>query len=128
MRPDPIESGVYTADWTTPKPGSYLVEVTASRGTEELGRDTMTFRREDGVAENFRIQQNRELLEKLSSETGGRYYTPQDAQKLGKDISYSEAGITVRETRDLWDMPIVFLALLSLRAGEWLLRRKWGVI
>ena len=128
MRPDPIESGVYTADWTTPKPGSYLVEVTASRGTEELGRDTMTFRREDGVAENFRIQQNRELLEKLSSETGGRYYTPQDAQKLGKDISYSDAGITVRETRDLWDMPIVFLVLLSLRAGEWLLRRKWGVI
>ena len=128
MRPDPIESGVYTADWTTPKTGSYLVEVTASRGTEELGRDTMTFRREDGVAENFRIQQNRELLEKLSSETGGRYYTPQDAQKLGKDISYSEAGITVRETRDLWDMPIVFLLLLSLRAGEWLLRRKWGVI
>jgi len=128
MRPDPIESGVYTADWTTPKTGSYLVEVTASRGTEELGRDTMTFRREDGVAENFHIQQNRELLEKLSSETGGRYYTPQDAQKLGKDISYSEAGITVRETRDLWDMPIVFLLLLSLRAGEWLLRRKWGVI
>ena len=128
MRPDPIESGVYTADWTTPKTGSYLVEVTASRGTEELGRDTMTFRREDGVAENFHIQQNRELLEKLSSETGGRYYTPQDAQKLGKDISYSEAGITVRETRDLWDMPIIFLVLLSLRAGEWLLRRKWGVI
>ena len=128
MRPDPIESGVYTADWTTPKPGSYLVEVVASRGTEELGRDTMTFRREDGVAENFRLQQNRELLEKLSSETGGRYYTPQDAQKLGKDISYSDAGITVRETRDLWDMPIVFLLLLGLRAGEWLLRRKWGVI
>jgi len=128
MRPDPIENGVYTADWTAPKPGSYLVEVVANRGTEELGRDTMTFRREDGVAENFRIQQNRELLEKLSSETGGRYYKPEDAQKLGKDISYSEAGITVRETRDLWDMPIVFLILLALRAGEWVLRRKWGVI
>jgi uncharacterized membrane protein len=128
MRPDPIEAGVYTADWTTPKPGSYLVEVVANRGGEELGRDTMTIRREDGVAENFHIQQNRELLEKLSSETGGKYYTPQDASKLGKDISYSDAGITVRETRDLWDMPIVFLLLLSLRAGEWLLRRKWGVI
>jgi len=128
MRPDPIEAGVYTADWTTPQPGSYLVEVVANRGGEELGRDTMTIRREDGVAENFHIQQNRELLEKLSSETGGRYYTPQDASKLGKDISYSDAGITVRETRDLWDMPIVFLLLLSLRSGEWLLRRKWGVI
>jgi hypothetical protein len=128
MRPDPIESGVYTADWTTPKAGSYLVEVMATRGGEELGRDTITFRREDGVAENFHVEQNRELLQKLSSETGGRYYKPADAQKLGKDISYSEAGITVRETRDLWDMPIVFLLLLGVRSAEWLLRRKWGVI
>ena len=72
---DPFEQGVYTADWTAPKAGSYLVEVVAKRGAEELGRDTLTFRREDGVAENFHIEQNRELLEKLSSETGGRYYT-----------------------------------------------------
>jgi len=128
MRPDALETGVYNADWTTPKAGSYLVEVVSTRGTEELGRDTITFRREDGVAENFHTEQNRELLEKLASETGGRYYKPEDAQKLGKDISYSEAGITVRETRDLWDMPIVFLLLLVLRSGEWLLRRKWGVI
>jgi uncharacterized membrane protein len=128
IRPDPLEQGSYVTDWTTPKPGSYLVEVVAKKGTEELGRDVLTFRREDGVAENFRATQNRELLEKLASETGGRYYKPEDAKKLGNDISYSEAGITVRETRDLWDMPIVFLLLLMLRSGEWLLRRKWGVI
>ena len=108
MRPDPIEQGVFTADYTTPKPGSYLVEVVANRGAEELGRDTITFRREDGVAENFHTGQNRELLEKLASETGGRYYKPEEAQKLGKDISYSEAGITIRETRDLWDMRSCF--------------------
>ena len=128
MRPDPLEQGVYTADWTSPKPGSYLVEMVAKHGGEELGRDVLTFRREDGVAENFHVEQNRDLLEKLSSETGGKYYKPEDASKLGKDISYSEAGITVRETRDLWDMPVVFLVLLILRGGEWLLRRKWGVI
>jgi uncharacterized membrane protein len=128
MTPDPLEQGSYTADYTTPKPGSYLVEMIAKRGNDELGRDTLTFRREDGVAENFRVEQNRELLEKLASETGGKYYKPEDASKLGKDISYSDAGITVRETRDLWDMPIVFLLVLMLRSGEWLLRRKWGVI
>jgi uncharacterized membrane protein len=128
MHPDPLEQGSYTADYTTPKPGSYLVEVTAKRGAEEVGRDVLTFRREDGVAENFRVEQNRELLEKLSSETGGRYYTPDAAKKLGEDISYSEAGITVRETRDLWNMPVIFLVLLLLRSSEWLLRRKWGVI
>jgi uncharacterized membrane protein len=128
MRPDPLEAGVYAAEWNTPKAGSYLVEVTAKRGTEELGRDVLTFRREDGVAENFHTEQNRDLLEKLSSETGGRYYKPSDAAKLSKEISYSDAGITVRETRDLWDMPAVFALLLMLRSGEWMLRRRWGVI
>ncbi|HLH40126.1 MAG TPA: hypothetical protein VKX39_13335 [Bryobacteraceae bacterium] len=128
MRPDPVEPGVFTSEYTTPKAGSYLVEMTAKRAGEDLGRDTLTFRREDGVAENFKVEQNRELLEKLAQETGGRYYTPAEARKLGEDISYSDAGITVRETRDLWDMPAVFLLLLMLRSGEWLLRRKWGVI
>ncbi len=128
MRPDALDAGVYTAEWTIPKSGSYVVEVTAKRGAEDLGRDVLTFRRDDGVAENFHVEQNRELLEKLSSETGGKYYKPEDAKKLGKDINYSEAGITVRETRDLWDMPAIFLFLLMLRSGEWLLRRKWGVI
>jgi uncharacterized membrane protein len=128
MRPDALDAGVYTADWTIPKAGSYVVEMTARRGVEDLGRDVLTFRRNDGVAENFHVEQNRELLEKLSAETGGKYYKPEDAEKLGKDISYSEAGITVRETRDLWDMPVIFLLLLMLRSGEWLLRRKWGVI
>jgi len=128
LRPDVLDAGVYTADWTVAKQGSYVVEATARRGTEDLGRDVMTFRRDDGVAENFHVEQNRELLEKLSQETGGKYYKPEDANKLGKDINYSEAGITVRETRDLWDMPVIFLLLLLLRSGEWLLRRKWGVI
>ena len=37
-------------------------------------------------------------------------------------------GITVRETKDLWDMPIVFFLALLLPLTEWLLRRKWGVV
>ena len=70
----------------------------------------------------------RDLLEKLATQTGGRYYRPTDAAKLGDDISYSDAGITVRETKDLWDMPIVFFMALLLCCAEWLLRRRWGVV
>ncbi len=125
---DPLSEGVYNASWTAEKPGSYLAEISARRGKEELGRDLFNFRREEGVAENFGIEQNRELLEKLSAETGGAYYRPAQVEKLLKDITFSEAGLTVRETRDLWSMPIVFLILLVLIGGEWLLRRRWGVV
>ena len=128
MRPDPQEPGVYKLEWGAEKPGSYLVEVTARRGSEEVGRDLATFRREDGVAENFHAEQNRELLEKLSMQTGGKYYKPADVSSLGDEIAYSEAGISVRELRDLWNMPVLFMLVLLLRAAEWLLRRRWGVI
>jgi uncharacterized membrane protein len=128
MTPDPNAPGTFHAEWTADQAGSYLTEVIATRDKEELGRDVLTFARMDGVAENFHTGLNRDLLEKLSAETGGRYWTPQDFSKLPGEISYSEAGITVRDTKELWNMPIVFLLLLLLPSTEWLLRRKWGVV
>jgi len=131
LQPSPETQGEYKTDWTAEKPGTYLAEITAesaSTSPQELGRDVLTFQREDGVAENFHTEQNRLLLEQLSSETGGRYWKQSELKDLPQDISYSEAGISVRTTKELWDMPIVFLVLLGLPATEWLLRRKWGVL
>jgi hypothetical protein len=105
-----------------------MAEVVVRQGKQEAGRDVLVFRREDGVAENFRTTQNRELLEKLAEQTGGHYYPANRTSRLVEDIAYSEAGITTRETKDLWDMPVVFLAALLLRASEWMLRRKWGAV
>jgi hypothetical protein len=128
LRPEPLKQGVYSADWNATQPGAYVVDVSATQGKQDLGHDVRTFRREDGVAENFHREQNRELLEKLASETGGHYFTAGNANHLVDQIAYSDAGITARETKDLWDMPIVFLLIISLRAAEWLLRRRWGVV
>jgi hypothetical protein len=111
-----------------------LTEVLAQRadpgtGTfKELGRDVLTFQRMDGVAENFHTEQNRELLERLATQTGGRYWKPTDLGKLAGSIPYSEAGVTMRETKDLWNMSAVFLALALLKFSEWWLRRKWGIV
>jgi hypothetical protein len=131
LTPSGGNPGLYQTEWTAEKPGTYVAEVIAeSAGSQpqELGRDVVTFQREDGVAENFHTEQNRHLLEQLASETGGRYWKSSDLKNLPRDISYSEAGISVRSTKELWDLPIVFVLLLGLPIGEWLLRRKWGVI
>jgi uncharacterized membrane protein len=131
LNPSQETPGLYQAAWTAEKSGSYLAEIVAeSSGAppQELGRDVVTFQREDGVSENFHTAQNRELLEQLSNSTGGRYWQPNDLKNLPRDISYSEAGISLRTTKEIWNMPIVFFFLLGLPIGEWLLRRKWGVV
>ena len=135
MTPAADRPGTFHAAWTAEKPGEYLAEVTAQRRSqknhdqmEQLGSATLPFQRIDGVAENFHTVQNRELLEKLASETGGRYWTPQELSRLPNEISYSDAGISVRDIKELWNMPVIFLWLLLLISAEWLLRRKWGVV
>jgi uncharacterized membrane protein len=128
MTPVPDNPGQFQAAWSAPKTGAYLTEVTAQRNAMELGRDVLTFQRMDGVAENFHTEQNRELLERLATQTGGQYWKPADLGKLPGAIPFSEAGVTMRETKDLWDLPLVFLVLLLLRFSEWWLRRKWGIV
>jgi hypothetical protein len=128
LAPEPMKNGVYSTEWNAAKPGSYVADLVATRGGQELGRDVLAFERENGVAENFHTEQNRDLLERLASATGGRYYAPGDANSLADEISYSDAGISGREIKDLWDMPAVFITLLLLLGSQWLLRRKWGAI
>jgi hypothetical protein len=134
MTPVPDNPGQFQAAWSAPKSGDYLMEVTAQRAdpktgaVKELGRDVLTFQRLDGVAENFHTEQNRDLLERLARQTGGKYWKPSDLGKLPSSIPFSEAGVTTRETKDLWDLPLIFVVLLLLRFSEWWLRRKWGIV
>jgi uncharacterized membrane protein len=128
LNPVANQPGIYAVDWDAANAGSYVSETVVRNDKGEVGRDVLAFRREDGVAENFHLTQNRDLLQKLSDATSGHYYDLGDAKKLANEISYSEAGITAHEMLDLWDMPIVFLLAILLRGGEWLLRRKWGVV
>jgi hypothetical protein len=128
LRPVTGAPGSYAGEWRADAPGAYLTEIIAKQGETELGRDVLTFRREDGVAENFRTEQNRELLERIAQQTGGRYYKPDGTGRLPREIEYSDAGISVKETRGIWNAPAAFLLFAGLKAAEWFLRRKWGAV
>jgi uncharacterized membrane protein len=134
MSPVPDNPGRFQGTWSSPTTGAYLTEITAqrtdpdTRKPQELGRDVLTFERLDGVAENFHTEQNRDLLERLANQTGGKYWRPADLGKLAASIPYSEAGVTIRETHELWNLPLVFFLLLLLPFSEWWLRRTWGIV
>ena len=67
------------------------------------------------------------LLERVATETGGRFYTPDTVGTLPDDVQYVGGGVTVVEERDLWDMPALLLLLVGLVLGEWSYRRYKGL-
>jgi len=126
MTPVAGERGVYQATYETTHAGIFRFEATAKAGDEALGNARFAVRREDGVVEHYHTQQNRALLERVAAATGGTYFTLADVSKLPEAVSFSDAGSVERQVLDLWSMPIIFLVLLLLKAGEWLLRLYWG--
>jgi uncharacterized membrane protein len=126
MTPVAGEPGAYEASYETAHAGVLRFMADARAGAEELGRGQFAVRRQDGVIEHYRVGQNRPLLERLAAATGGTYFPVGDLSRLPEAVSFSEAGTVERQVLDLWNMPIVFLVLLLLKAGEWLLRLYWG--
>jgi hypothetical protein len=120
------QRGVYQATYETSHPGIFRFDASAVVGDEKVGNAQFAVRREDGVVEHYHVQQNRALLERLAAATGGSYFAVGDVGKLPEAVSFSDAGSVERQVLDLWNMPIVFIVLLLLKAGEWVLRLVWG--
>lgn len=126
MQPSGQGDGRYVASIDAAATGLYRVEMSARAGDREVGNALTHVLRNDGVAEHFATHQHRAVLERLAAMTTGRYWPLQDLEGLVAAIPYSKAGVVERRTLDLWNLPIVFLALLLLKVGEWLLRLRWG--
>ena len=126
MQPSGQGDGRYFATLDAASTGLYRIEMNARAGTKEIGSAVTHVLRNDGVAEHFGTYQHRDLLERIAAVTGGRYWPLSELDGLAGAIPYSKAGIVERQTLDLWNLPIVFLVLLALKLGEWLLRLRWG--
>ena len=120
--------GEYRARFTPGEDGVFKVTV---GGTTKEGKDTTSgtanLRVAPSDAEYFDAAMRKPLLERLAKETEGRFYNATDVSDLADAIAYSGKGITVTEERELWDMPILLIGLLTLMGSEWWLRRARGV-
>ena len=77
--------------------------------------------------EYYSAAQNSDLLKRISAETGGKYYTPAEAQSLLDNLIYRQTPYSERVTKDLWDMPINFMLIIGLLSAEWFLRKREGL-
>ncbi len=121
------EDGSYSGTFVATDSGRYAISVTSQRGKEAARTASTTLLVDDHGADVSQAEMRSSLLRRVAQETGGRYYDLADAQKIGEDAVYTNSGVTVREAKDLWDMPAVFLLLATLLAAEWGYRRWRGL-
>ncbi|MBR9990404.1 MAG: hypothetical protein KFH98_11645, partial [Gemmatimonadetes bacterium] len=115
------------ATFTAAGPGLHTVNITAERDGRTLAANPIYAYAEERRDEYFGSQMRAPLLRRIADETGGRFYTAANAAALAEDITYAGRGTTVREERDLWDMPVVFMLLVGLLGAEWVYRRSRGL-
>lgn len=120
-------NGEYRASFTPKTEGVYTVRVDAQRAGKTIGSTLTQVRAVPSDAEYFDATMQAGRLERIASETGGRFYTSANLAGLPEDVQYSGRGVTTVEERELWHMPIILMLMLALMSGEWALRRKAGL-
>jgi len=118
-------SGLLEGRYRTPGAGVYRLDLRVAGGDET---STRFVRVGAERPEQFQPTQNRALLERIAAVTGGRYWQLAEVGGIPAALTFASSGVKRTERFPLWDMPAVFLLLLALKSGEWLLRRRWGRI
>jgi hypothetical protein len=122
------QEGEYRARFTPTEDGLYRIAVDGkTKAGLDTGRGAAAIKVGPSDAEYFDAAMRAPLLQRVAEETGGRFFRAADTSNLVEAITYSGRGVTVVEERDLWDMPVVLMALLALMGGEWLFRRSKGL-
>ena len=120
--------GQYRGTFVSTQAGAYEVNVDATRaGGSRVGTGVAYARAAASEAEFFDPTMHSAPLRRIAEETGGRFYTPANAQGLAEDIRYAGRGVTSIEERELWNMPIVLLVLMGIVCAEWGYRRVVGL-
>ena len=73
-------------------------------------------------------QQNKELLQRLAATTGGKYLLWSEALKLPSLIKDRHQDVETRVEHELWTAPLPLVIFTMLLVGEWLLRKRTGLL
>ncbi len=111
-------------------PGKYKFKASTNNGTksfEERGSIIIN----KLVAEKMQLVADHQLLSQLANKSGGKFYYPEQIDKIYKDlldnkniktISYSQ-----RDLKELIDVKALFFILLALLSLEWFIRKYNGL-
>jgi uncharacterized membrane protein len=117
----------YAGEFKADELGQHRIELVGTSASVGQLSATSNILVSDLDREFYGAAQNSDLLKRIASETGGKYYTPATAQSILDDLTYRQTAYSERVTKDLWDMPINFMLIVGLLSAEWFLRKREGL-
>ena len=119
--------GQYRGTFVSSDAGAYEVTVDATRANQAMGSGVAYVRAAPGDAEYFDPTMHEAPLRRIAQETGGRFYNAASVAGIAEDVRYAGRGVTSIEERELWNMPVILLSLMTLICAEWGYRRAVGL-
>jgi len=126
------QEGYYEAVWQATEEGEFAVEVRASQVNDP---PDVFFGKADGYfevrASHIEFEgrlTDHALLQRLCQISGGLFFTQDEIDTIPDRLPERSPGVTRQEEIDLWDRPEIFGALLLLLAGEWIIRKRRGMV
>ncbi|HEX8189800.1 MAG TPA: hypothetical protein VF586_15700 [Pyrinomonadaceae bacterium] len=121
------EADVYVGEFRPDELGRHRIELSAGGPSFGEAAAQSEFLVAELNREFYDASLDEELLRRIAAETGGKYYTLEEAGALVDDLTYRQTDNSRPVTKDLWDMPVNFLLLVGLLGGEWFLRKRHGL-
>ncbi len=127
MTPHPTLPGIYEGSLRVAASGDYRAQLELGTDERILRGAESRFSASPAGDENFASELDRSLLQRIASDTGGRYFAADDAGALPAALDNSQRGAFTLTRHELWDMPALFLLLVTLLSIEWAWRRWRGL-
>ena len=122
------QEGVYQCRFVPDVEGQFQIRVSVK--SWETPPAAGSFMVAQPYAEFANAGLKQEVLEEMASIAQGKYYDLSGASQMADDIAEGIRASTllasVPEDKPLWNMPALFVLLVSIAGTEWLIRRKNG--
>ena len=118
LRALPGRPGVFEGEWVPTAPGEATLSL-----SERFNAAPLTLRATRQLREFQDAGMNRAWLERVATETGGRFFLPDEAEDVMSALFERRPLISLHFRKTLWDARITWLLVALLFSAEWACRR-----
>lgn len=126
LEPVPGAAGIYSGEWQASLPGAFKAVLRGPGGQRSESVTNVVV--EESSLELDQPEQNEALLRRVANLSGGKYLLWSEAAALPEMIPDRRQEVSTRVEHSLWDAPLPLVLFVFCLVGEWVLRKRKGLL